>query len=529
MVGTVPQPSRARIITLSSPIDSDVVVRTPGSEASESSDWAVWDDPPAPPGGPAPGQCMNGMRSAIAQGAPRALYGSRACDKTAAEHLDHIENAIYRSERTIPRDLSRSRSKSACNRFVDRILAARPSSFPTNAFRYRKRFRYYLLPHALRALEQCARIVQRWWRGRALSPRGRPGSRIIVNDVDPFTLDPVAPFALPGAPPHSVVYAGAGGGLPSGRVYCFRAQELVDYIMSSGRALNPFTREILPQQTLFDAAVATARRGGEQWAKLQALARSVNSEIRASSLLELVAREVRRRESERQNRSAATQVLEDNVRSLAETVVNAIFRVNDVTRPFRVSDPRERAEMERLPQLGPLSRPEPATPPPPARGPATRRFREFYGSRSPMTPGAWSLAGADDWAEDWLRMDRALAAAGISQEQFNHGLRSMISGFSYLRQVSHPRYARVIRALVAWLCFILRSGTVSIGGVAREIARRVTWVVIARGLPLVVPRSEVQPAVHFNENEVHDTEGGSRAAIGERLLDTLLSASIVFR
>lgn len=478
---------------------------------------------------------MNGVSSPdiVAQTGLRALYGPRSDYKTALEHLDHIEMVIHGCERAAPRTLNRARSKSACNKFVSRVLEIRPSAFPSNAFRYARHFRYYLLQHAFRALHECARTIQLWWKDRRGRRRAQERRRVIVNDVDPFTLDPVLPLGVePPRPwsPHSTVYGKAGGGLPAGHVYCFRAKELVDYIMNSGRILNPFTREALPQQTLFDAAMACACRGGEQWSKLQSLARCVSPDVRAGSLLELVAREVRRREAERVNRNAAAQVLEDNVRALAQTVVNAIFRVNDAMRPFRVRFPREQAEMERLPQLGQLPRPRPSTPEPRPRVPPPRLFQEFDGSRSPMTPGMWARAGADDWVEDWLRMDRALEVAGISQRQFNHGLGSMISGFSYLRQASRPRFNRVIRAFVAWLCFILRSGTMSIGTVAREVTRRVTWVVMARGLPLIVPGSEVQAAVRFNENEVHDprgSEGGS--TVGERLLDSLLTrASIVF-
>ena len=344
--------------------------------------------------------------------------------------------------------------------------------------------------------------------------------RVVVNDLDPFTLES---SSIPA--PGEVVFAEAGDLLPAGHVYKFRAEELVKYVMSSGRILNPFTRDQLPQQTLFDAALICARKYPKTWDKLQAIAIST-PDVSGRTLLGIVAREVSRREAEIANRIAAAQVLEDNLRSIAQTVVTSIFRVDRSIRPFRVQNPQIQAEFERLPQIGRIPHPEPTTPLS-SSGPSVS-FVEYPGSRSPMTPDQWPSADANSWAEDWVRMDRALESAGISQEQFTNGLNSMISGFTYLRQASLPRFSRLIRAFVQWLRFILRSTNDTIGPAAREIARRVTWITIARGLPLAIPPSEVTHAIRFNENEFHSAR--QDYSVGERLIDSLLlRASIVFR
>lgn len=431
------------------------------------------------------------------------------------------------------------RQRSACTAMVNRALKARPSAFPPSAHRYRARSRYLLYRYALQAVHACARTVQRWWRRiRGSHPGKRANSTLkwrVVNAVDPFTLEPVTRGGNHAS--ESMVYAQAAGSLPQGHVYKFEAKELVEYVIRSGRVLNPFTRDRLPTQTLFDAALACARRGGAQWSEVQSLARASAEGARASSLLELVAREVNRRESEAANRAAAAQMLEDNVRSVAYTVVTAIFRVDQTNRPVRVLNRRARAEWERLPQLGRLPRPQPTEPMLPEYSESPARpppFSEFPGSRGPMQASAWAGADADAWMEDWARMNRALHRAGISHSQFTDGIGSMISGFMYLRQASMPRFRRVIRALVEWLRFVLRLRNPIIGPIAREIARRITWIMIARGLPLAVPSAESQAAVRFMENEFEGTDttdlrGGLRMAAGELLINSLLQrASIVF-
>lgn len=461
----------------------------------------------------------------VMKNAPESLYGSQTPLRTANEHVRFIQSIIKSCDWTT---MPRNRYEQI--QFVNWMLHCSPDAFPSNVHRFRKRSRYMAFGIARQVMHTKATFIQKWWREN--KRRRTQSQRQIVNDVDPFTLEPIAfDTKTPGG---TFVFASAGQSLPRGHVYCFKTTELVEYIIHSGRTLNPFTREPLSDQTLFDAALICARENGHQWFELRQMCTALeqnnnNNNIRTGrSLLEIASREVRRREAIIANRIAAAQVLEDSVRSVASTVIQSIWNVNRTTRPFRALNPRFQALQEQLPRLSRANAPPPPRLPLPQT--SFHNVREYPGSNAMMNANEWASADVTAWVYDWIHMDMALHSAGISRDAFTEGLDSLISGFNYLRQANIRRFRIVIRIFVQWLRFILDKDNPLIGPTAREITRRITWIIIARGVPLALPSREVQAAVHFNENEFHRPWGNQIAQAEDFLLNSFLrSASIVFR